>query len=317
MMAVLGWIAGLLIITTVGGTLFGLLFSESKVFPGVVGVLLLVAAWSMYRLPKAGEFVDQLAFAFSIAGQLGIAFAITPIERAGVTALLIALMQCVLVAVMPNRQHRFVSTLFAWSAFAFFLAEQRIASPLPAVLALVSVVLWRSEAAWVCKGRDELIRPIAHATWFALIAACSLGLSSELTREFGLRAWHASSALSAVWVFAVFLYTDKLDTLRRVIAIALSVALAFACWQAPGIVACAIALLVAFARGSRFGTALALLAIVAYLFSYYYQTDTTLLSKSFTLAMLAIGVWLAAAALYFFLMRGDGNTSDLTREQSQ
>jgi Domain of unknown function (DUF4401) len=298
MMAVLGWIAGLMILTSVGGVLFGLLFNDTKVFPGVVGTLLLIAAWFMYRLPKAGEFVHQLAFAFSIAGQLGVGWMLISFERWGQSALTICIMQCILVALMPNRQHRFVSTLFAWSALAAFLGTNRIASPLPAVVALTTVVLWRTETKWICAGMDDLVSPIAHATWFSLLVICSVGLATTLARELGLQVWQASSALAAIWVFAVFMYTEQLDAIRRIVVMIAAVLLAFACWKAPGILACAIALLVAFARGSRFGAALALIAMIAYLSTYYYQTSTTLLSKSFTLAVIALGLWTAAALLY-------------------
>jgi uncharacterized membrane protein len=68
--------------------------------------------------------------------------------------------------------------------------------------------------------------------------------------------------------------------------------------------------LVAFARGSRTGTALALLATVLYLSAYYYQTDTTLLEKSYSLAILAVGLWIGATLLHFFHKPSDVQTSN-------
>ncbi len=300
MMAVLGWFAGILLLSSTGAFFFLVLVGDSKPGAALVGVLLLVGAWLMYRMQKAGEFFAQLAFAVSIAGQVSLAWALTSLESFGGIAIALFALQCALVVVMPNRQHRFVSTLFAWAALGVFLGERRVATALPALMALATVLLWRSEPTWVCAGRDESIRPPAQATWLSLLIACAFGLNASLSSTFGLAVWQASAALAAIWVFAVFLYTEHLAAVKRIVVMIAALLLAAACWKAPGLLAAATALLVAFARGSRTSVALALVATVAYLSAYYYQTETTLLQKSISLAILALGLWIAAALLHVF-----------------
>ncbi|TAG05333.1 MAG: DUF4401 domain-containing protein [Betaproteobacteria bacterium] len=310
MMAVLGWFAGIMLLGTTGALFFVVLFGEGRAGAAVVGILLLVAAWWMFRVPQRNEFFQQLAFSMSIAGQLAAAWALTVIDSFGGIALALMILQIGLIAVMANRQHRFVSTLFAWAAFAVFLAERNVASALPAVIALTTVLLWRSETRWICAGHDDWLRPVAHGTWLSLLITCAVGLNSDVTKTFNLSVWQASSALAAIWIFAVFLYTDRLAAIKRVAVMIAALLLAAACWKAPGLLAAAIGLLVAFARGSRTGTALALLATVLYLSAHYYQTNTTLLEKSYSLAILALGLWIGAALLHFFHKPSDVKTSD-------
>jgi hypothetical protein len=60
-----GWLAGIFLLSFIGfifkpdstGAIFGF------------GALLLVAAWALYRADRDAVFLDQLALAFSIAGQ--------------------------------------------------------------------------------------------------------------------------------------------------------------------------------------------------------------------------------------------------------
>ena len=56
-------------------------------------------------------------------------------------------------------------------------------------------------------------------------------------------------------------------------------------WRAPGLIASALVLLVAFGSGRRALTAFSLVALVAYLSTYYYQMQMTLATKSMVLAL--------------------------------
>src|SRR5688572_23534125 len=66
---VAGWLAGIFLLVFVG-----LIFRpESGAALFALGALLLVAAWFMYRMDRHAVFLDQLALAMSMAGQIAVA----------------------------------------------------------------------------------------------------------------------------------------------------------------------------------------------------------------------------------------------------
>lgn len=65
-----GWLAGIFLLTFIG-----LIFrpeSTGAIF--ILGGLLLIAAWALYRADRDAVFLDQLALAISIAGQFAVAW---------------------------------------------------------------------------------------------------------------------------------------------------------------------------------------------------------------------------------------------------
>jgi uncharacterized membrane protein len=200
---------------------------------------------------------------------------------------------------MPNSVHRALSTLFALAAFAVLLYEAKGIALLPAMIAAATALLWLSESKWIVAGKDELLRPVANALWLALLVVCSIGFTS-LARDIGVRLSVAAIALSLVWIAYVaylMMNASQLSNVLKAIVVIAAVLFAIVSVSAPGLIACALALVMAFTRGSRVATALALIGFVAYLFGYYYQTDNSLLDKAKTLAITAILLWTAAFAL--------------------
>lgn len=83
------------------------------------GCLLLAAAFGLYKVDRESAFVDQLALAFSVAGQCLLAAALIDKNySAAACAGLIALLQCAVFIAMPNRLARLLAALFASIAWA-------------------------------------------------------------------------------------------------------------------------------------------------------------------------------------------------------
>jgi Domain of unknown function (DUF4401) len=180
LLGVSGWFAGLFLLGFVA-----LLFRpDDPARAGLVGAVLLVAAWGLFKADREGAFVAQLALALSIAGQCLMLFAMSG-HSASFAAMASAalLLQCALALAMPNRLHRTLSTLFATIALALTVRfalfgepefwrmasapaasfAQALASWLFAWLPIGALLLAliRSEATWMARGWQPVLRPVA------------------------------------------------------------------------------------------------------------------------------------------------------------
>ena len=110
-----GWLAGVFMLIFVA-----LLFKpDSQGALIACGVILIAAAWGLYKVDREGAFVTQLALAFSIAGQvLLVAGFAKDSHGIAMPALIAFFVQMVLVFIMPNALHRTLSALFACIALA-------------------------------------------------------------------------------------------------------------------------------------------------------------------------------------------------------
>lgn len=116
MTGVAGWIAGLLVVAFIGLTIK----PDSSLTMFVIGAVLLGVAWMMYRADREGAFLDQLALALSIAGQLAVAMALLEDVRSMfISAGTVLLLQLVVFGVMPNRAARTIAALFAVLAWVY------------------------------------------------------------------------------------------------------------------------------------------------------------------------------------------------------
>jgi hypothetical protein len=105
-----GWLAGVFLLAFIGIS-FRI---ESRVAIGAIGVVLLGSAWAMYFADRRAVFLDQLALALSIAGQIAMAWAFLAKTNSGleISAALLGIQLFVLL-VMPNKTARSIAALFA------------------------------------------------------------------------------------------------------------------------------------------------------------------------------------------------------------
>lgn len=116
LLGVAGWLAGLFLLSFLGLTIR----PDSGVTIFIIGVLLLGAAWMMYRADRALVFLDQFALALSIAGQFAVAWAVLrDAHSAFVMSGTVLLLQWVVFALMPNRAARTLAALFAGIAWTY------------------------------------------------------------------------------------------------------------------------------------------------------------------------------------------------------
>jgi hypothetical protein len=297
LMAVLGWMSGLFLMGALAVP-FAFMWEIPTTY-AILGAGLLFVAHRLFVASKQSEFLAQFALSLSVAGQFAIVFSLYRLlgDRSFVALAAVAfVVQVALVILMPNATHRALSTLFALAALSVLLEKAKLLSVFPAAIGATTAALWLTETRWVSQGRDELLRPVANALWIALLVICSIGFS-PLGREFAVHFPTSAAALAIVWMVYLVVATHGVALPLRIAAIVGGAHFAYASLRAPGLIACALALTLAFARGSRAATALALIGFVLYLYGYYYQTQTTLLDKATTLAIIAVACWVAAATL--------------------
>ena len=271
----------------------------------LVGLLVIGAATLVLRAAPTSMFVAQLALAVSFAGQ-GVAFAgiIQTLDGRGASAIAVAGLEAALALIVPHPVHRVFSAAAAGVALAMALTLWGAYAIAAGLLAAATGVVWMTELRWARWG--SIVRPIAYgltlglvfiqATWFAPLAASDVIFSTSPQwfprRTGGLL---TAAVLPALVIALLRRWRRPLDGRDGVAAIGAALAVCAASFDAPGIPAALMLVLVAWANGNRVLLTLGVLALLGYTSAYYYMLDTTLLVKS--VAMLGTGVVLLAARL--------------------
>ena len=283
----MGWLGGMLVLGFLGALISGLF--DSAVGMSVLALMMFGASVAIYRAAPGNDFATQFALAASICGQALAAVAFGKLvghaDDFTVVAWFIALMQAALVWVMPNFLHRLISTIFAVAALLFATKSGVMNVAVDLAMALGFVALVHFESVLVAAGRRAICEPVLNGIAIGLLVT-GIGYMSLV----GGSSWFPHTGMSAVafgiallaWVW---LSAKQLPALSRGAALAAAIAFVAVSWRAPGLLASALVLLASFAAGRRALTALALVAMVAYLSAYYYQMSMTLLAKSGVLAL--------------------------------
>jgi hypothetical protein len=116
LMGIAGWVAGLFVL----GFIVALLDVKSARDVLTIGVVLLGSAWALYAASRSIVFLDQLALALSIAGQIAVAlYLVDEFDRALPAAAILLGLQLLLFAVMSYRVARSLAALAATIAWVF------------------------------------------------------------------------------------------------------------------------------------------------------------------------------------------------------
>ena len=287
LMGFMGWLGGLFVLGFFGAIIGSVL--ENGVILMIVAIGLFAGSFAMYRAMPNSDFGTQFALAASICAQVVATFAVGKLvgyngNNDGI-AWFVGLMQVALVIAMPNGLHRLLSTMFAVAAF-FIAAQKGLLVPaLDTLLVILLIVLARMESTLVVSGQRQLVDPVINGVSIALLlrgAAHVTFFGETLWLPFALQAAMVFAAALTVWTA---LNTARLPMVTRSAAVLGAIVYGAVTWRAPGLIAAVLVLLVAFASGRRALTAFSLVALVAYLSTYYYQMQLTLATKSMVLAL--------------------------------
>lgn len=276
-----GWFAGILALACIA-----LFFKpDSSAAIALVGLILLSSAFGLYAADRSGAFFDQLALALSIAGQLAVTWAALDATKSeAATAALVALMQVILLFVMPNALAKVLAAFFACCAWALtirfawwdtpgFRSSSQQNTLLPALIGWFIVwlpimatvhVLINTERAWMASGLRRLARPALRGLLVSLAVAT---WASEPNTS--LQLWGSDGQARTHWLVL---------------------------WPLFGVTGALFAAFCAFRLRSRALIGLSVAGALMHVAQFYYQLGTTLLIKSSI--MLAVGVAALAAAYW-------------------
>jgi hypothetical protein len=266
-----GWLAGVFVLAFIW-----LLFRpESPADNAMAGLVLVLAAFGLYTVDRRSEFFDQLALALSIAGQFSLVlFAWDVVDSDALAATLTAVLQLILLLVMPNALAKLLSGFFgccAWALairFAVWGDDHRQATFLPVLFAwliawipliIAAHVLVATERAWIADRWSRIARPALHGLLLSLCLAT--WISEPIV---AVRFWDEGRA-SPNWLVL---------------------------WPLLGVASALFAMLCAYRLRNRAIIGVAIAGALLHVAQFYYLLGATLLVKS--CIMLGIG----AAALW-------------------
>ncbi len=274
-----GWLAGGFLLVFVAM----LFHPDSAAGAAFSGVVLLAAAWGLFKADRDGTFTSQLALALSFAGQCLVLFAMVEHRSSmAVVAGAACVLQLAMLVLMPNRLHRSISALFALVAWALawrfglfgepsWNAANDKASSLPAALVgwcvtwlPVGAAAWwliRHEPTWISRGWAPVLRPALTGLIIGIAFATLISYPLESFR------WWGSAPVRTDWL---------------------------ALWPLLSAGAALAAVAAAFALGSRALMGAGIVAVLLHMSHFYYALGTSLLLKS--LLMLVMGAALLFAA---------------------
>jgi hypothetical protein len=290
------WVATILLMFF----LFALGLLEDKSAAVVFGVVLVSGAvW--LRHSARGDFWRNATVAASFAGQGLIVAAVEMIWRTSATAFTVAaIISIVMIVLVPDPLHRFVSTAIAVGATAAALVALHTPRAMD-ITALLTVVVaawvWRVDVRRHSDEATEMLAPVGYGLAVGLFGLCLFGAFHSVVD--GART-HAP-ALGAVTTdgIAVMLALFVMTILREhdtspssVVGVTILVIIAlFAAVTArsPGIIAGVSILLLGFDRRNLVLIELATAFLIVFGAVNYYTLDLTLLEKS--------GILIASGAL--------------------
>lgn len=278
LLGIAGWLAGIFMLMFVAA----LFEPRGAAAYFVIAAVLLSAAFGLYAADRQNAFFEQLALALSIAGQVAATVAVADItESAAATAGIVAILQCVLVVIMPNRLARSIAAFFACIAWALavrfawwgeiaWIGPRAAVAPGPAIagwfviwapVAALVIAAVAGEAKWMAGKARQLLRPALGGMLLAL--------------TFGTLASAPLDSFESLWGANSEPYTNWL-----------------ALWPLLDVAAALLAGFCAFRLRSTALLGVATGAALLHVLHFYYLLGTTLVTKS--VIMLIVGAVLLA-----------------------
>lgn len=290
-----GWLGALFLMGFIG---IGFSFFRESMIAGIsIGLALCTAAYVIFRLGSNNDFVLQLALALSMAGQGFVVFSLFQknSQNHAVIFAAILLFEILLVAVMPNFIHRFLSTVSAVYAAYFLFQELRMFGFTSGVVAILLTLLWWSPRHL---RQPEIWRPIGFALALTL-------LTTEGSRLFPLlmlqnsdawwfkHGWRLAATLVNLALLATTLLVLRREDMRwssssALLVISGTLILCGFGYVAPGLSHALLLILIAYSFGEKLLLGLGLFSLLSFLSHYYYQLQVSLLYKSIVLVSLAL-----------------------------
>ncbi len=303
----------------------GLLDSTLAVI--IIGALLSIIGGFLFYNARSrhSPFWNGLAFAITLAGQGYIAFALLASEIAEpLNIMLLLLVQLLMTIVIPNFIYRLLSATLALSYLFYLLNYYHLSEVSLGLFALITSVAHLQRytlAAFIpTKWRAsffDISSAIGYASAYVLLLVSVYFIAAEYGnsfdnldsldnygKAFSYNYYLAQGLLTLASLYAAYLilkrYHIKLLSTAGLLISAAIIVLGVISIYVSGLLATSLIIIIATANSQRVLLGLGVIALVVYIFWYYYQLDTSLLVKS--ASMLVIGI--ALLLLRWLLIKG-------------
>ena len=303
----------------------GLLDSTLAVI--IIGALLSIIGGFLFYNARSrhSPFWNGLAFAITLAGQGYIAFALLASEIAEpLNIMLLLLVQLLMTIVIPNFIYRLLSATLALSYLFYLLNYYHLSEVSLGLFALITSVAHLQRytlAAFIpTKWRAsffDISSAIGYASAYVLLLVSVYFIAAEYGnsfdnldsldnygKAFSYNYYLAQGLLTLASLYAAYLilkrYHIKLLSAAGLLISAAIIILGVISIYVSGLLATSLIIIIATANSQRVLLGLGVIALVVYIFWYYYQLDTSLLVKS--ASMLVIGI--ALLLLRWLLIKG-------------
>ncbi|MEO8337164.1 MAG: DUF4401 domain-containing protein [bacterium] len=303
------WIATILLVAF----FYALRLLDDKTTAVIFGVVLIGgAAWLRRR--SRGEFTRHAAVAASFAGQGLILTAIEMFSpRDAVPFIAAALMSLVMIVLMPDVLHRFVSAVILVGSVAAALVAVNASHALD-IAALMAVValawVWRVDVHRRSDDLTEMFTPVGYGLAIGLFGLCLFGAFYSMVEgarthapNFGALTTYGVGLMLSALVLVILREHDTTPSgfagVTMLVIIALFAALTL---KSPGIICGAGMLILGFDRKNIALMELATAFLIVFGAANYYSLNLTLLEKSGVLV--ASGVLLIVARAFVARLPG-------------
>ncbi len=315
LMAFSGWLAALFLFGFVGIALEHIL--ESAVICFFTGSGMIALAYVMlmkmeadrrdYRVSKQ-EFLEHLALAISLAGQILVAIAIFDVfddafKKSTMSLVVFGCLQAGLSIIMPNYLHRLLSAMAAalcWYFACVFRSSGYAGLDylLVPILMLGVSLLWLNELSLARFTR--ILEPVAYGLTLSIVYIKGTLMFSAHHLVWYLRKqedvlvspWMGELLTTLVLIFVVVRLMQSLGfalkSPQTLAAIAGCGLIGLISIESYGVGLGVMILLLGFYNSNRLLMGLGVVSLLFYISSYYYFLDVTLLVKSFTLLVLGM-----------------------------
>jgi len=295
LMAAGAWVAALFFVQFLG--IAGLI-QENAAGLFLWAVVFLVAAVSL-RARSNRLFTVQLALALSVAGHgFALASAVSSVglvsrdtELLGMAVTSVAL--CIgLYLIYRDPLHRFLSCLLASGCIVLWIANRNV---WPALYFLLLFQVAAIGFVFVKRPDLRLLRPLGFATTIAITASMSLVLLPE--EDFTVVWWPVRALFAGCLIWLYQWIVGGWNGMRNEpMMIVVAATLALASFTTPGILAALAIMILGYARWERELIAIGLAFFPMFIVVFYFEWQTSLLTKSWILA--GSGAVLLAARYY-------------------
>ncbi|MCF6289164.1 MAG: DUF4401 domain-containing protein, partial [Proteobacteria bacterium] len=315
-----GWLASIFILVFFA-IAFNLIFSQpSASLVLTLGALCSLGGYVLIKMLK-NDFVEQLGMAFSLCGQILVAFGIFFVLKLDFTvaAFIFASYQLFLAWLIPQYIHRLLSTAFGLFALLLALNSYGIYGIGSALVAVLFSFIWMKENNW---GKlREFFEPVGLGVAFTLVFSNGYlvtetyflqDLFRNSSSNHNNTGWffQNSALISGILISLVFLYVVvsllkeykiKFDSRTAIVSFIAVAGLLLISLKISGISTGLLIALVGFARQRMVLIVLGIVSVISFFSWYYYNLNITLLYKSIVLIVLGIALlssWLAIKYLY-------------------